>query len=473
MSGILKRVKDYIKLQEFGLSDFLLLVGFIFSLPFYIFSWSFTVTKDPNDIFFKPAMMIVCFAMTMLCWGTAFFLEIKRGRIKNHPFLWIFLFFQVYSLIIVLVQPRIISVDVVHRSLEETSIDLAHPEIVHLDIMIPWQTRMMFAFATLVINWFVYILLIYLPKRIKGTDIIIGIGWTVIIFMFILTLYSFIAEAKNYGPYINAVTKGEILEIKHYAMRSFIVNSVPYGSCMMVGMIFSIFVHALTKKWYYWIPIVYFFINMFFSYYRSALIISSFTLLFYIVFRTVLTFKEHKKRNIIFSCTFGTVLITFISLVIASLSTHGSFLPVVNNIFSPFLQTSSIKSRTFIWKNINEELKNGWWLLGRGFGIHNYILYPMNLVNGDPVSPSHSTFYAVLGPGGVVNVIGFYALCAYFIYIAVKCWKVDKEITIGLCIGFIAYFANSITEGVNYILCGMMIPLFFYYHSVVASKKIV
>ncbi len=470
MTQVIKRLRDYIKLQAFTKRDLLLVSGFIFALPFLIFSWLFTVTKDPSEIIFKPYMMIICFSISMLSWVTLFFLEIKDKRVENRLFLWIFLFFQVFSLVVVLVQPSNLSFDVVVRRVADNNKEmygefLKEGDIIPVSISIPPVTRMFFSFATLLINWFVFINLFYLPRRLKGTATIIIIGLTCVAFIFVVTIWSYITEAQNYVPFVKSVISGDLTEIRKYSMKSFLVESVPYGACLMLGMIFTIFLHSLTKKWYWWIVVGYCYINLFFSYCRTSLIIATLTLIFYVVFRTILTIKQHKMRKIIFLSIFCGLLLTSIIFIVVSLATKGKFMPLVNQIFSPFLNTGTLRNRINIWKNINLELSGGWWIIGRGFGTHNYILYEMNKVNADFYSPSHSTFYAVLGAGGVPNVIGFYGLCAYFIYVLVKCWKVDKVIALSLSIGFIAYFIYSITEGVNYIICGVMIPLFYYYHS--------
>ena len=76
------RLRQYIKEIRFTLSDFLLMFGFLFSIPFYAFAWKFMVTWNPSEIFFNARMIVTCFAITTICGAGYFILEIKKGRIK-------------------------------------------------------------------------------------------------------------------------------------------------------------------------------------------------------------------------------------------------------------------------------------------------------------------------------------------------------------------------------------------------------
>ena len=79
------------------------------------------------------------------------------------------------------------------------------------------------------------------------------------------------------------------------------------------------------------------------------------------------------------------------------------------------------------------------------------------------VCPSHSTYYAVLGQGGVFTLIAFIGSYIYFGYVFYKCFRVNKFMTMELSIGFFAFFFYSFTEGVNYLVVLFMLPLIWYY----------
>ena len=468
MNSLVERIKVYIKDLELDFSDLFLAIGFLFSVPFYAFAWKFMVTTDPSQVFFKPWMMISCFAITAICWAIYFYLEIKNKRIGNRIFLFTYIFFVVLSLIVVLVQPKYSSVMVEAKHVNDVSIahypGISVGDMVQVDTVISDTHRLFFSFATIVITTVFYIVLFILPKRIKNTNFLILVGVIIFIFLFVLSVYSYITESQKYIPFIKALFKGDVEEIYKNSMSSFVVQRVPYGACMMLGTMFALVLHALTNKKYWLIPLAYCYINMIFSYCKTSLALSFFAMAFYFAMRLFATYKDHKKRNKIIGIIYASIVGVVLLVVAISLISQGKFAPLVYKIFTSFTDSRTIRTRTYVWANINQRLSGGWWIIGRGFGTHNYMLYPMNLVNGDDVCPSHSTYYAVLGAGGVISLIGFLASYIYYGYVFVKCFKVDKYKAIGLSIGVLAFLLYSFTEGVNYLIMVFMFPLILYYH---------
>ena len=215
----------------------------------------------------------------------------------------------------------------------------------------------------------------------------------------------------------------------------------------------------------------FFYINMIFSYCKSSLLISILAVFIYIIFRLVVTYKEYKKRNIIIGSVLAFIVLVGGVLVIISVATKGSFIPILNKIVSSLFEQRTIKTRTYIWDNIINSLNQGYWALGRGFGIHNYVLYPMNLVNGDDVCPSHSTYFAIMGAGGVISLIGYIILNIYYIYVFIRCFKIKKVTSIGLVFPYLAFTSYSFTEGVNYLILVFMFPLLVYYQALIKSTE--
>ena len=88
----------------------------------------------------------------------------------------------------------------------------------------------------------------------------------------------------------------------------------------------------------------------------------------------------------------------------------------------------------------------------------------MNLVNGDDVCPSHSSYYAVLGAGGLIQLIGYLGMMVLYLIFAFKCFRKDKLVSFGLFIPFLAFFLYSFTEGVNYLVVVFMFPIILFYN---------
>lgn len=474
MTNTWNRFKNYLKSLQFDLSDYMLAIGFLLSVPFYAFAWKFMVTSNPNEIFLKPWMMIVLFSGVAICWGIYFYLEIKKGRLKNNFFLWAFLFILILDLIAVVVQPETVKFLVeckktptgacaswnngIYAGVKEGDI----VEVIH---HISATHKLFFSFATLCITTIFFIIFTLLPRRMKDMNFLLFCAFCTFGFLLVASVYSYIKDGSHYLPFLRALFKGDNKELYKHAIQiqSFMTHRVPYGVCMMLGCMFALLGHTLTKKWYWFIPFAYCFINMIFTWCKTAIIITPLILLAYIVILLIEGYKEHQKRNKIIFIVGGSLIGLAALAVILSVATNGKFLSPINKLVKTVTESESLKTRKWIWENIDKELANGWWLLGRGFGTHNSMLFPMNILNNDMVCPSHSTYYAVLGQGGVFTLIAFLGSYVYYGYVFYKCFKVNKFMTLELSIGFFAYFFYSFTEGVNYLIAVFMFPLILYY----------
>ena len=463
------RIKLYLKSIKLYPSDYLLAFGFLFFVPFAAFSWIFMVTSNPYDVpFMNIPMIIACYLITACCWGTYLFLEYRSGRLKNNIFLWLFVFFFIMSIVSVAVQPTYSTSLVECKYVDKLNKNL-YPGIKVGDIItihhyLSSSHKLFFAMGSSLITTIFFIIFFVLPKRVEKMDFLVLICVIVALFIFVLTINSYITEAKEYIPFIEAIGRGDDVYIKEHPIISFLVNRVPYGACIMMGLIFMILGYQLTHKKFFLFMVMYCYLNMIFTWNKTALVISTLTLIFYIVFLLVVSFKYHKKRNIILSIICGSLLASIITFISVSIGTEGKFIYQIYNLSKTFTESKSLLTRTYIWGNIRTELKGGWWIIGRGFGTHNALLYPMNLVNGDNVCPSHSTYYGILGAGGIISLLGFAGMFVYYIHAFVVCFKVDKVKTIGLSFPVVAYFLYSFTECINYLWLAFMFPTILYFN---------
>ena len=251
----MERVRDYIKGIHLSLSDFLLMFGFLFSIPFYAFAWKFMVTWDPSQIYFDTRMIITCFTITLICWAWYFVLEIKKGRIKFRLFTIVYVLMAIMSVVTILIQKNVNTFFVECKTNGEIA-QQYYPGVMVGDIVkvtstLSFQHKLFFTCASFIITTIFYIVLVVLPKRIKSMNFLVIIGIITIIFMFGMCVYSYIAEADKYVPFVKAFLHGDWDGMRLYRMASFVVMSVPYGACMMLAFLFSLLVHTITKK-HYW-----------------------------------------------------------------------------------------------------------------------------------------------------------------------------------------------------------------------------
>ena len=239
----------------------------------------------------------------------------------------------------------------------------------------------------------------------------------------------------------------------------------------MMGLLFMLLGHQLTSKKIWLFIGLFCYLNMIFTWNKTALIISTLIIILYIVFLLIKSFKGHFVRNLILSILFGLTIMSVVIIISVSIKTEGKFIYQIYNLSTTFTEAISLETRTYIWGNIRNELSGGWWIIGRGFGTHNVLLYRMNLVNGDDVCPSHSTYYGILGAGGIINLIGFASMFAYYIFYFIKCFKINKAKTIGLSFPVLAYLLYSFTECINYLWLAFMFPIILYYNLIKKEQE--
>ena len=461
-------LRCYLKSIHLIKSDLFLAFGFLFFIPFAAFSWKFMVTSDPSQVFFNNRMIITCFSISLICWIIYFILEAKNGRLKNNIFTWLFVFFTIESLVSVLVQPTDSIIDVLVRKVSKVN-ESIYPginvgDLITISTSISLTHRLFFASASVLIPTIIFIILFVLPKRITNMHFLSVIGVIVLVFILFTSIYSFAVEHEKYALFVKYLSQGNIDGMYSASIYSFLVHRVPYGACLMMGLMFALVNHAFSRKWYWLLGVVYCFVNMIFTWCKTGIAITFIVLNIYYIYNLILTFKKHVKRNIILSAIYLLVLSGILTPVLITLISRGEKLGPLHILLESFVDQGTILSRTYIWANIRQRLSGGWLVIGRGFGIHNYVLYPMNLVNGDDVCPSHSSYYAVLGAGGLIQLIGYLGMMVLYLIFAFKCFRKDKLASFGLFIPFLAFFLYSFTEGVNYLVVVFMFPIILFYN---------
>lgn len=473
---MINALRAYFKSIKIIKSDYFLAFGFLFFVPFAAFAWIFMVTSNPDSVpFINNQMVLTCFSISASTWIVYLYLEHKEGRLKIDIFFWFYLFFLILSVVSVVVQPNDLTFSVKCSNTTYLS-EKYYPGVQVGDIVtvhhhISGTHKLFFATGSALITTIFFIIFFVLPKRIDKIDFLVLICVIVAAFIFVATIYSYIVEGKQYWPFIKAIFRGDGLYIKDHPIYSFIVNRVPYGATMLMGLFFMLLAHHLTHKKLWLIIGAYCYINLIFSWCKTSMLLSTLSILFYIIFLLVKSFKGHKKRNLVLSIIFGAFLVVNTIIVAVSIATKGKFIYQIYNLSLTFTESKTLLMRTYIWGNIRTELKGGWWIIGRGFGTHNAMLYPMNLVNGDNVCPSHSTYYGILGAGGIINLLGFIGMFIYFMYAFIKCLKVDKVKAIGLGFPVFIYLLYSFTECINYFWLAFMFPIILYYNLIKKERS--
>ena len=456
-------MKNFIKNLHLRLSDLFLFVGFVPFALFLIFGQLFMQYPNPNDVAFKLWMIIPSFIILVASWSVYIYLEYKRGNIVKNYINWIFIVLAVIGLIGIFIQPSLFVENVVVRRVTEDSV-LQIGDVVTVSLTISGIHYAFFAMDILAVLLFIYIGLFIFPKRFTSLDFIKYLGYAIFVLLAALLLYSLIFEHANIGPFIKILLgKGEEgSDISVYAFKSFIIHRNAYGMVLMIGIIFCFINHLLDKKWWYYLLMGLFYINMIFTYCKTSLLISALLIAIYVIYQLIITYKDFPKRNRNIFIAIGVILILAIGVIGISLLTKGKFLGFIYLFIKSYTGSTTLDMRSYIWDNCYQLLRANpaYLFFGRGFGLINLMLLPMNTVNGDAVFPTHSAYVNLLAEGGILYLLAYLLLLGYAVYVAIKTYKNAPKMTVAVSLGTLAFILYSTTETIHYLVYIFFFVLF-------------
>ena len=463
-------MKNFIASLKLRLSDLFLLIGFLPFAIFLIFGQLFMQYQDPSRIALPLWASIICFVVMVICWSIYLYLEVYKSKDKYSIYIiGAFLALLLLNIIVILAQPEYSSANVIirYRDLKE------HPELAPLigtteNIPFYISAYHKFIFISEITGTlaFIYIGLFVFPRRFTSLAFIKYLGYALFAFLGVLIVYGYIADFSKYVAFFKYVLgiKREGIDIYEQTVISFIIHRNAYGMCMMLGIIFAFINHSIENKWYYYLIAAFFYVNMVFSLCKTSLLISAVLIAAYVLFRLITTFKENKKRNTIILVCLGAIAVIGVGLLGIVYLSKGKVFGSLYDLIKGGGDT--MKKRTYIWDNTFQLLQNGNWLVGRGFGIINLLLEPMNIMVADEhVFPTHSAYLGLLAEGGILFLLAYLALLVYSGYIAFKCYKKNPGLTITMSLGVISFVLYSFIETIHYLVYVFLFPIMVLYYT--------
>lgn len=455
-------MKNFIKSLKLRKSDLFLLLGFLPLTIFFIFGQLFMQFQNPNDVALPLWAAIVCLVIMVGSWAYYLYLEVYLKKDKFNLYIpAVFLFLLLLNVITILVQKDLHTTNIVRYG------DITG-SVLPVNVQVSTTHKLIFISEFIGTISFIYIGLFVFPRRISSLVFIKYLGYALFAFLLVLIVYGYIAEFDKYVSFfkyiLNIDRSGDIY---HMTVISFIIHRNAYGMAMMLGIIFAFINHSIEKKWYYYLFAIFFFINMIFSLCKTGLIISILIILTYVIYRLVVTFKDNKKRNTIILASIIGVAAIAIGVVGLSYVTKGKvFGSIYGMINDLFRGGESVDFRGYIWDNTYQLIDDGNWLIGRGFGVINLMLEPMNIAShGEKVFPTHSAYLGLLAEGGILFLLAYLILLGYSAYIIYKCFKKNPGLTLTMSLGVLAFVLYSLIETIHYLVYVFLFPIMVLYYT--------
>lgn len=448
---------NFIKSLKLRWSDMFLAIGFACFGVFAIFGQLFMQYQNPSDVALPLPAIIVLFVIGFGSWITYLVLEHKQGNFKPDVIFIVLAALAIFNAIVIACQPSEVTYDVVAKTNNFYPIGTLVP----VNVAISPIHKTMFALEIILICMFIYIGLFVFPKRFTSVKFIQVFSWIILIGVGFIIFISYCIEDDTYFEFLKALFHGaKPSELLLYTVKSCVVHRNAYGMILLLGIIFAIVNHTFNHRRFNYVLMFYFLITMVHTLCKTSLIIGALLILIYIYYRLIITFKDRRRRNIRWLAAISTVLLAGVTLVLISAISKGKYLGFLY-VFDDIGNT--LVTRSWIWQHSFQTLSNGNWAIGRGFGIINLIIYPMNQVNNDFVFPTHSAFVNMICEGGPLYLLAYLALIVYVILIIKKCWKKDPKLVFALTLGIAAFFLYGVIETIQYVMYALIFPLFVFY----------
>ena len=464
-------MKNFIKSLELRWSDLFLLLGMIPFAVLLTFGQLFMQYPNPDDVALPLWAAIICIVSLVGLWGYYLYLEVYRSKEKFNLIIpTVLLSLVLLNVVAIAIQPAQLLENVIVRASE------TNPESVGTVVPLVLTTtvthKVVFISELIAAALMIYIGLFVFPKRFKSLTFLRYLGYGVFAFLVVLIVYGYIFEFDKYVGFFKYILGIDRTaeSIYPYTVKSFILHRNAYGMMMMLGIIFAFINHSIEKKWWYYLIAAFCYINMIFSLCKTGLLISALGIIIYIYYRLIVTYKENNKRNKIGLISISSILALGIALVGISYVTKGKILGFIYGLVSG--SGGTLDTRSYIWDNSYQLLQDGWWVIGRGFGIYNLFVMPMNTAtHEDPVFPAHSAYLGLLAEGGILFLLAYLCLLGYMSYIVYKCLKKNPSLTLAMSLGAFSFILYSFIETIHYFVYVFFFPIMVLYHTLYEKEE--
>ena len=299
-----------------------------------------------------------------------------------------------------------------------------------------------------------YVMLAIMPKTVVNNR-----QWNIYFFGGMVIgvtacIYSYIVEALTYSALLS-YSEASTVSVN---LDSFTNNPNTFGTLVFIGMVSSFFLVVNTRRWWYAVAGYFLLANQFLIQSRTALAISIFFAIFYFIWNLVVTFKSHIVWSFI-KIAFGLSVVVFLFLI--KPTGLGAQIPLLGNIsklvsFDYDLTdpgtSSTFYSRVELWSTLFTAMNVSPLRIIFGVGDWNFSWYLGSLTNGagSVIQSSHNGLFDVFGRHGILGVLLYMALLAYFIVCYVKCRKAKLySTTLSLAL-FISVILHGLFEDTNF-----------------------
>ena len=278
-----------------------------------------------------------------------------------------------------------------------------------------------------------YLVFDFTPKFYKTNHILKIVLWGILIFAAIAIIYSFFAESIKY--YYLITFDNFFIRLHTLAIYSFFGSKNSFGTIMLMALIASIFLFKEKKNPWWLIALFISNVWLVLSQCKMGLMAGFIVEVAYFISLYVSTFKDNKKRNSIIGVSILGGLLLTIGLLLVVTPSREFIYKIFSNLFQEANGMNTFESRQVIWSYSFNILSHSNYVTGVGFGLFDDILFAFTSVDRENaimyhMTTTHNVYLQMIANGGIILLLIWLSLVAYFIYASIKVFKLNKEISI-------------------------------------------
>ncbi len=294
------------------------------------------------------------------------------------------------------------------------------------------ETRLIFSLEALVLCLTCFVLIDFGYQLFELDEFLKVVAFTTLTIISIFMVISFVVDWDCYANFWQ-----NYFVTDHSFMRfpkSVFMNSNVFAIMLSVAFIALIYLHHFYKRWFFFIPMIVLYVNIFMTNCRTLTISVLLLFLAYLVYYLLDKYGKTRKRKIITASLIASIFVT--SIIVTTV-----VLVLTNNLdnFIDFMLESynfrSIHSRSWIWMRTIESINLANWFTGVGFNLFGEILIRFNVTDPTSARPNnntstHNAALEYLGNGGILMLVVVLIILGMLIYMAIKNLKNNRGLMV-------------------------------------------
>ena len=467
---MIKLIKK-IKTIRFRWSDLFLLIGVLSFGIFLLFGKDFMFHLNPDEVPLKIWMAIPIFVLGLASYIVYIILEGRSGNLPNKYLNAFFAFVVFVGIVSILYQPSTLETISTYR---HGGWGHKPGDVVNVVINITNTHRAIFIFEMTLMFFLMYTGFFIFPKRVKSYACIIGLAYMIFIALLVVAVYSYIVEHDKYVNYVKVLFGlVENENLSTYSIISIVTNPNAVAMVFLVGICMAFIANSIKRHWWYYPIAIYFYLHILFTYCRGSIILSTVIIIAYFYFRIISNIRRKKALYITLLSLYSSLLVGIVVITVLVITKKGDFFPHLYHAYELLTKTNSVVSRVDIWKDSLFLLKDGYWRMGRGFGVFNEYLLVVNPANDVNVMPSHQGSIGVLAEGGITFALAYILLLVYTMIIFIKTVKMNYNVATATFMSIFIWFAYTFVETIQYLMYPFIMVLMVSYHVSKYQKQLI